>query len=190
MKYFILFFSIIYFQPDLINAQAKSSSSIDKAKTIDSIPIKTIQKFLAWYKLNYKSLYKYSMTYPDSLGNYRVNINDCSGYFSALTSSGCISKEYVRVWSNYCLSQDQKFIISPQNEGPPIGFDMDLVLLTQEPETITNQYKNFNYVTGKIGKSEATILMDTGWPDWIYIFELSKIKGQWYIDYISLKEPD
>lgn len=190
MKYFILLFSIIYFQPCFIIAQGKSSSTTIKAKKTDSTPIKTIQNFLDWYKRNYKTLYKYSMTYSDSLGNYRVNIKDCTNYFSSLTSSGCISEEYVRLWSDYCLSQDQKFMISPQNEGPPEGFDMDLVLHTQEPDEVTKHFMNFKYITEKSAKSEAIVLMDTGWPDWIYVFELSKIKGRWYIDYISLKEPD
>lgn len=189
MKYFILLFWIIYFQPNIITAQGKTTATTQKARVSVSAPVRSIQKFLGWYKNNYRALYKYRMTYTDSTGNYRVNIKDCTSYFSALTSSGFISKEYVRLWSDYCLSQDQKFLISPQNEGPPEGFDMDLVLHTQEPDEVTKHFMNFKYITEKSDKSEAIILVDTGWPDWIYVFELSKIKGRWYIDYISLKEP-
>ena len=153
-------------------------------------PISTIKAFLDWYGKNYKSLYRFNVTYTDTLGNYRVNIPDCTRYFNSLTTSGFISQEYVRLWSDYCVSQDQKFVITPQNEGPPEGFDIDLVLLTQEPEEVTKQYNNFSYVISKTDASTSTILVDTRWPDWVYVFELSKINERWYIDYISIKEPE
>jgi hypothetical protein len=189
MRFLIVVICLLIMPSDLIIAQVKKTNNTTKSKAPSQTPIKTIQNFLSWYKMNYKRRNQYKMTYTDSNGNFRVDIKDCSGYFTDLLSSGCISQEYVRLWSDYCKSQDEKFIISPQNEGPPEGFDMDLVLHTQEPDEVTKHYKKFKYIESKIEKSKAVIFVDTEWPDWIYVFELSKIKDHWYIDYISIKEP-
>lgn len=190
MRFFIVVIYILIMPSDLLIAQVKNSQTATKSKANSQTPTKTVQNFFGWYKENYRQLYKYKMTYADTTGNYRVDIKDCTGYFNALLTSGCISQEYVRLWSDYCKSQDEKFIISPQNEGPPEGFDMDLVLHTQEPDEVTKHYESFKYTVSKIEKSSAVIFVDTGWPDWVYVFELSKIKDRWYIDYISIKEPE
>lgn len=67
---------------------------------------------------------------------------------------------------------------------------MDLVLLTQEPEEVFKTYKTMKYSIEEENLSSAIVLVDTGWPDWVYVFELSQSKGTWYIDYISIQEPE
>lgn len=185
MKFLPLIIIIFFALPQFGTAQDKKAPT----KTNISSPLQSVRGFLKWYGDNYRRMYKYRMTYTDTTGNYRVNIPECTGYFKELLSSGYISHEYVRLWCDYCLSEDEKFIISPQNEGPPEGFDMDLVLLTQEPDEVTKNYNKFSYRTEKTDSTSAVVIADTGWRDWVYVFELSKIKNRWYIDYISIKEP-
>lgn len=190
MKNFPAIFCLIIFSAASIMAQGKNASvRLDGNKT-QGEPIKTVLTFIDWYRTHYRDLYTYQMTYTDSTGNYRVNIKDCKKYFESLKSSGCISDEYVRLWSEYCISKNESFLISPQNEGPPEGFDMDLVLLTQEPEEIFKIYKTMKYTIVEENQDSSVILGDTGWPDWVYVFELSHIQGRWYIDYISIQEPE
>ena len=191
MRHIIIFFCLITMPfTSSIAQNKKSNTTTPKSTTVGLTPITIVQNFLGWYKDHYRRLYKYKMTYIDTAGNYRVNIKDCNAYFNEILASGYVSQEYRRLWSDYCTSQDEKFIISPQNEGPPEGFDMDLVLHTQEPDEVTQNYKNFKYKVDKINASNAVILVDTNWPDWVYVFELSKTKDRWCIDYISIKEPD
>ncbi|HRD08743.1 MAG TPA: hypothetical protein PK037_14285, partial [Saprospiraceae bacterium] len=71
---------------------------------------------------------------------------------------------------------------SPQNEGPPEGFDYDLVLLTQEPELFYEDPKKLSFDVVEMEKDFAVITTTADWP--LY-FEMTKRKGIWMIDYIS-----
>jgi hypothetical protein len=189
MKSFFIhigFLLLLHFQ-----VVGQKSTNPQKLSTLENTgsKIKTVQKFLSWYKLNYKRTTGYKMVYTEKSGYYKVNIKECTGFFKDLQTSGFISPQYVKVWCEYCTSQNEKFAISPQNEGPPEGFDMDLVLLNQEPEETFKHYTHFKYSIADINHTTSIVYADTGWPDMIYVFELSRIKNKWYIDYISIKEP-
>lgn len=172
--------------------EGQKSSRLQNSNDFESseIKIKTVQNFLSWYKLNYKRSMAYKMVETDNTGYYKVNIKDCTAFFIFIQTSGLISNQYVDDWCKYCTSQNEKFVISPQNEGPPEGFDMDLVLLNQEPEETFKSFTKFKYSVVNTNPNSSTVYADTGWPDWVYVFELSRIKSKWYIDYISIKEPD
>ncbi len=167
------------------NSVVKSNISKDRTAIVG-----VFNNFLRWYKKNYKPLYHYKMVIHDSVGNYQVDISACRNFLLKIKKSGCVSDEYIKLWNQYFESQAERFKTYPQNEGPPEGFDMDLVLLTQEPDLLLDNIKKLKYTVVFIRKDTAEIWVHTPWETWNYRIELSKIYNHWYIDYLSFKEPE
>ncbi len=189
MKICCLISTLIFGYSTIINSQ-KSNSKYEKLHNTKSEITKPIRGFLAWYKSNYLRLYEYLLTYSDSNKNYRVNKINSEKYLKEIQSTGFVSKEFIRLWREYINSQDEKFKMNPQNEGPPEGFDFDLMLNTQEPEEVLNKIPQIEYKLIEVKNNTSIVHADTKMKDWIYVIELIKIRDKWYIDYISLKEPD
>jgi hypothetical protein len=190
MNYFLISCCLIMLLPSNSEAQMSDSGNDIKSKHNNTEPTGVIYGFLEWYKNNYIRLYEYRLTVTDSSGNYQVDKKACEGYLSELKASGFISDEYLKLWNRYFDDQSVKFKMYTQNEGPPEGFDFDLVLHTQEPEVVCKVLKNMKFTYKEKSDGKVVVHADTGWPDWIYVFELTRINHHWYIDYISLKEPE
>jgi hypothetical protein len=188
------FIPVIIFSFFVLQFPVLAQEELLKSKTTDtSVPkhvIQTIDGFLTWYKDNYFRLYQYSLTYTNDSGHYQVDTNHCKQFLEELKSTGFISDVYVRLWKKYFDDQAENFKINIQNEGPPEGFDMDLVLLTQEPEEVLNHITTLRYENFDMDDHSAVVIVHTRWEEWKYIIELSNIDSHWLIDYISLKEPD
>lgn len=158
-------------------------ASNDTLETINSI-----KGFLKWYKHHYTTVNNFLLTTSDSKGYYMVDEKACENYLSFLKSSGYISESYISDWRKYFTSKVQFFKEQPQNEGPPEGFDMDLVLLTQEPEYILNDIDKLKFKTTTIKGNTAVIEVSNAYS--MYDFEMSKIDGKWIIDYIATQNYD
>jgi hypothetical protein len=191
-------FSFFYLACSSNNSKVPTEVSID---TIMQVPIPTIDQgnndtvflinsikhFLTWYKVNYAKANGFKFTYSDVKGNYQVDITECEKYLQFLQSSGYISENYTADWRKYFDSKVEYFKDTPQNEGPPDGFGMDLVLLTQEPELILNAIDKLQFKTKEIKNINAIIEVS---GESMYEFEMSKIDGQWIIDYIATQNYD
>ncbi|MBK8699251.1 MAG: hypothetical protein IPN29_06760 [Saprospiraceae bacterium] len=163
------------------------TQTLDKRQTLAAVSdssqmVTSIKGFLTWYKKNYKKANSFGLTGVDGGGNYIVNATGCKQYLAFLKSSGYISDTYTTLWQTYFNSKEEAFTINPQNEGPPEGFDFDLVLITQEPELIWNAIPKLKFRIIEHHGNKALIEM-TG--EWIYEIDLSKNKGKWQIDYIA-----
>jgi hypothetical protein len=64
---------------------------------------------------------------------YRVNFPQAEVYLALLQQSGYVSAAYLTKGRRYFRQQDEALRQHPQNEGPPPGFDFDLVTSSQEP---------------------------------------------------------
>lgn len=156
-------------------------------ETNDTILVKKcVKEFIIWYRDNYKNVNNVRFVLQDSLGNYQVDIGAGDTYLERLRSSGYLSKSYVEVWSKYFSSRAEYFRDNPQNEGPPEGFEFDLVFITQEPELIWQQVEKMKLDISfpEPGKAIATTI------ELAYDFELSLEDGQWKIDYIATMNYD
>jgi hypothetical protein len=162
----------------------------NRAKKDSGIIVKRVYGFMKWYKINYKQTNSFPLTYTDGSNNYQVSLTNCDKYLSHLKSSKFISQEYIRLWREYFQSKAENFKTNVQNEGPPEGFDFDFVLHSQEPELIFQSLEKLRYTMDEMSNTKAVITVHSEWEDWKYSVELSKINKIWYIDYISLKEPD
>ena len=149
--------------------------------------IQPIKGFLRWYRANYNKANDFSWTITDQTGNYAVDHVACEQYLKYLQSSGYISNTYIKEWRKFFKSKAQYFKEFPQSEGPPYGFDLDLVLITQEPELILDHLDKLKF---KIKSRTAKTAIVEVVGEFSYEFELSLVQGKWKIDYIATMNYD
>jgi len=147
---------------------------------------KTVKEFLTWYKNNYTQTNSFGFTYQDKQGNYHVSVQQGEEYLKYLKSSGYISDVYVNLWMQYFKDKSDYLEKNPQNEGPPEGFEFDLVLITQEPELVFKEIEKMK-CTAIERKGDKAILQIDGLG---YNIDLSKENGKWMIEYIATENYD
>jgi hypothetical protein len=107
--------------------------------------IHTIKGFLEWYKTNFDRMTspQNSIVSLDSNSTqYRVSFANAEKYLAKLRSSGFFSDEFLQDKLQYFKDADKNFVKHKQNDGPPDGFDFDLLLYTQEPEAVLEKYSS------------------------------------------------
>ena len=114
-------------------------------------------------------------------------MEECRAFLQFLQSSNYISAIYVATWQTYFDDKAKNFKQFPQAEGPPEGFDNDLVLMTQEPEVFFKALNKMKFAVTKL-KGKTGIVKILG--DWGYDIEMSKKQGKWKIDYIATMNYD
>lgn len=182
-----IFWGICITLPTLIQLSA-GSSNIPEGRLVcimesDTTKAKqTIQQFLFWYKKNYWEVNKTGLSFVNKKGCYEVDTAACARYLDVLMGSGYLSFNYKKLWQDYFFSKAEWWKTNPQSEGPPEGFDYDLVLLTQEPELFFDKPDTLTYKVEEITPTLAVISVKA---DWTLYFELTYAKGKWKIDYIS-----
>jgi len=165
---------------------SKSILAQDEIKTQSvretDIITERFKDFLRWYKVHYSRANSFKMVKEDKDGFFRVDLKACDQYLDYLKSSTFISDAYVDIWRDYFISRYEYLEEYLQNEGPPEGFEFDLVLISQEPTLVLDAVDELQYVTTLIAPSNALISVI---GEFEYEIELSKINGIWMIDYIS-----
>jgi hypothetical protein len=149
--------------------------------------IQSVKGFLHWYKINYSKANSFKFTYEDNQGNYQVNLIACKDYLQYLKNSGFISDEYVTLWMKYFDDKAAYLKENLQNEGPPEGFDFDLVLISQEPDLIFNAVEKLDFVLLDLKENKAVLQMS---GEWMYDIDMTKENGKWMIDYIATANYD
>jgi len=183
----ILFLAI---NPDQLFYDSKSDFKTDVVGLNNSNDklemIKTVKGFLHWYKKNYTKSNSFGFTYQDRNGYFQVSTTQGLEYLKFLKSSGFISQKYVDVWLKYFMDKAQYLKENPQNEGPPEGFEFDLVLITQEPELVFKEIEKMTFtVTEKKGDKAILQINVLG-----YNIDLVKESGKWMIEYIATENYD
>lgn len=210
MKYFIIFSSLLLTScnsnPNVNSVSTPNKDTLLNSRIAidtlsksnsqllpDSVQIKnTILDFLSWYKAHMLSEQnQYKFVVPDAKGMYSIDKKASENYLSFLKSSGQISDQYLIEWRKYFEDRAHYFSENPSNEGPPEGFDMDLVLITQEPELVLDSLNQLHFQMNSNENNKA-IMNVTGNPQYNidYNFEMSKINNKWYIDYIGTMNYD
>ncbi|MBK7233067.1 MAG: hypothetical protein IPH93_12605 [Saprospiraceae bacterium] len=164
-----------------------SDTTVPEMENDSTKMVRTVKEFLGWYKSNYNKANDFGFTFQDPQGNYMVNLDECQKYLNFLKSSGHISEIYEKEWKKYFESKAQYLKENLQNEGPPEGFEFDLVLITQEPEIILNKIDALQYVVtnNEEGTTVVRIEGELG-----YDFEMNLENGIWKIDYIATMNYD
>ena len=91
------------------------------------------------------------------------------------------------IWLKYFKDRSQYLLENLQNEGPPEGFEFDLVLITQEPELVLNEIDNLQFLVSE-NDGNKSILQIIG--EFGYDIELINENGKWMIEYIATMNYD
>ena len=151
---------------------------------------KTVINFLNWYKANHSRLSSIELVKNsnnevfDSTKFYTVDFEATDRYLSELKKSTCISEAYLNKWRDYFKTCEANFKKNPQNDGPPDGFEYDLVMLSQEYDDDLN---NINKALIDIKPaSNSTFLVTCKFPSSMTLgYTLAKENDHWLISDIQ-----
>ena len=149
-------------------------------------PQQVIIKFLKWYKVNLNKANNFPFLVKDSAGNFMVNKTASADYLNFLKTSRCISQKYIEHWKVFFNDKATELSEHPNQSDVPDGFDIDFVLITQEPDIILNKIANLKFkivsMNEKVALIGVTLPSDKSVQ---YEFEMYKSKAGWQIGYIS-----
>ena len=144
--------------------------------------------FLKWYKQHRDTITKIEMVNNVTYGEnekgkpYSVNFGKAQEYLSALRASGYISDKYMSNQMDYYKKCDKYFKENPELGGPPVGFDFDLVLWTQEIESTLAAIDTAKVMEQVTGSDTAAVTLDVMMQ---LKFRMSKAGGKRLIDNIE-----
>jgi hypothetical protein len=104
--------------------------------------VATIREFLGWYKHQYEAIsarHIVSLAEENGVTRYKVDGEQAMAYITTLQSSGFFGDAYLNNQMTWFGERELVFSKSKQSDGVPVGFEADLLLATQEPETILEQ---------------------------------------------------
>lgn len=116
-----------------------------------------IIKFLNWYKANLNKANSFPILIKDSADNFIVNKAACTDYLNFLKTSQCISQKYIERWKVYFDDTATELKNHPLQSDIPEGFDLDFVLITQEPDLVLDQIDRIKFKIISMNASVALI---------------------------------
>ena len=129
------------------------------------------------------------MLAKDSSGYCQVNMPACKEYLAFLNSSELLSPQYVAHWQVFFDSASKRIAADHLTDEVPEDFDLDLVLVTQEPELILSEIDSLRFRVVSMNDTFALMIVHLpSDPTVNYEFEMYKRKYSWKIGYIS--KPD
>ena len=110
--------------------------------------IKKTKAFFQWYEQNHETfgdIQLIDLVKIDSTYIYKVNPDSMKRYLNILDSSGFFSDSFIKAKQDYFIEAGRKLLEAKQSDGPPIGFEFDLLLLTQESYLYLDNINDLNY---------------------------------------------
>lgn len=142
-------------------------------------PMATVMGFMGWYRANYDKVNAIPIVNQKEGENYTVNFEEADKYLALLKSSGYLADEFEQNFRTYFASADKNLRAEPIMEGPPPGFEFDLIIWTQEPEVVLN-----DSVPALVSESPAddrTTLQLSYGQVMTLDFRFVKVDGKWLI---------
>ena len=149
----------------------------------------SIITFLNWYDQHIDKLAAIalvnnaSLVQEDTTKYYSVNFKNTEKYLKVLQQSGLFSPKYMADKRLYFKECQHHFEQERQYDGPPSGFDYDLVMKAQDFDraSLVQHYKAKNIVVNH-NTARLTADFDYGYQ---LQFTLSKVGDVWIIDDIT-----
>ncbi|MFD2937033.1 hypothetical protein [Spirosoma flavum] len=161
---------------------AKRGTPHEPAISTDStVAVRTVQNFLRWYKANIGATSRIILVNQNPGKPYSVNIKNTEQYLATLRSSHLLTDTFLNEWRTFFKERQTGFQATPQREGPPTGFDYDLVMLSQEVDMQLDSLKTLKIKSVKLKQNKAAVkfflLAD-------YEFRLVQQNNRWLINEI------
>lgn len=137
---------------------------------------------MGWYRANYDKVNAIPVVNQKDGENYTVNFEEVDRYLALLKSSGYLADEFEYNFRQYFQSADQNLRANPVMEGPPPGFEYDLIIWTQEPEVVLNDTVPA-IVSEQPAQGRTTLNLAYGKVMNLQ-FRLVQVDGKWLIESI------
>jgi len=148
-----------------------------------------LKTFFKWYKTNFEYLDHHIYPVKMDLKNhtpYRINFNETEKYLSILKSSAFFSDDYINFYRAYFKKIDVKLQKTKQNDWPVDELDYDLIVHSQEPESILQDLNIIKLTLIRSKPKETIIKMLTPYDQDTYLlFHLKTINGKYLIDKVD-----
>ena len=141
----------------------------------------TVLTFLNWYKTHIQAVNRFPLVNQQAGKPYSVNLKNGERYLAYLKSSHLLTDTYLNQWRTYFNERDAGFRLNPQDEGPPDGFEYDLVMLTQDVDNQLASLKSLKINKVTIVKNKATVVLTLLG---VYEFRLVWQNDHWLINEI------
>ena len=147
-------------------------------------PKSTIINFLRWYKSNEKRLNKIKIIkggLADTATFYSVDFKETEKYLNELKKCNFLSNTFLYDLRKRFSELDSLLKQHPQNDGPVMGYDFDLIMKAQDYMDVWENLNSSKIVSSNITQNKAIIkLRFIGNYKTIYI--LTKHGGKWLLD--------
>lgn len=134
----------------LKNFTLNANAQFIKTPQIDNIYTIKTKEFLKWYKTNFEKINKIQLInfdLNDTTSFYTLNNNIAAQYITYIKNSNLFSNEYIENLNKYLLEKGAYLNKIKQKDGPPIGFDFDLILFTHEQNYYLDNINELQYTT-------------------------------------------
>ena len=166
--------------------KCKATSDInfvdETSNTTDSQQARqTVLDFLTWYKKNISAINRFPLVNQKGEEPYSVNLKNGARYLGYLKKSNLLTDKYLDNWRQYFKERNEGFRQNPENEGPPTGFEYDLVLLSQDVDMQLNSLSSLkiNKITVLNNSSKVNFKLIEE-----YQFQLVRRNNRWMINNI------
>ncbi len=162
------------------------SAALNVKDTIEGDAVKTVAGFLHWYRENMQQLNRINMVKnSDRAGDtsvfYSVDFQATEKYLKELEKGGFLSADYLNAQRKYFMDCEDYFKKNPENDGPPHGFDYDLIMLSQEYDEALAHLEKAQMSLTKAGATGALVRSDFG-NGYSLTYTLNNKNGKWLID--------
>lgn len=177
MKKTITSLSFLFILFSCANNKQENESSVDK-------PTAVVNNFLVWYRDHFDMMINIGFVnqdMKDSTDFYSVNFSETERFLSELKKTGMVSDTYLNNWRDYFKKADEQFKKTHQYDGPPEGFDFDLIMWSQDFDLA--EIENAKTLEALDG-DKATVTVEFPYQ-YKMQYSLSKQNDIWLIDEIK-----
>ena len=160
----------------------EQAPKIELFTATDSVVVtQTVMTFLTWYKAHIGAISQIQLVNQVPGKPYSVNLKNGERYLAYLRTSNLLTDSYLDEWRLFFNQRDEGFLANPQVEGPPTGFEYDLVLLNQDVDQQLNSLKLLKIEKVTVARSRATVQFSLLG---VYEFRLVRRNNRWLINEI------
>ncbi|UFH53669.1 hypothetical protein [Spirosoma sp. KNUC1025] len=164
-----------------VNHEPYYTANTSVADSDSAAATQTVLDFLQWYKTNLSLISQINLVNQEPGNVYSVNERNTERYLIYLRSSEFLTDHYLNEWETFFRERQAGFEASPQNEGPPTGFEYDLVMLTQDVDMQMDSLNQLKINSTTVHQDKASVqffLLED------YEFRLVKQHNRWLINEI------
>ena len=149
------------FRADTMHKAIANQTVAVSAVPKDSVSAaRAVVNLLSWYKNHIDSASRIILVDQKPGKPYSVNFKNGEKYLAYLRSSHLLTDTFLNEWRIYFRERQQGFQLTHQNEGPPTGFEYDLVLLSQDVDMQLKSLKKLKITKVKVQKDRASVEFD------------------------------